>query len=134
MKNKGLSLLPVILGIVVSVIVIGLTLVIVTKKLSDTKRENRLAATHLSDLGFQDAMANLDGLEGMVSEKFRSIPKNVIGSGSYEVIVNKEFLGDTLLVSVNSTGVVGGEDVVQLKKFRLVRNVVEQDTVWGAAQ
>lgn len=131
MKNCGISLLPIIIGLVISVLVIGYALVFVIKRQSELKDQNRLKATQLSDLGFQEAMANVNGIEEMVTEKFRSIPLTKVENGAYEVGVEKDISGDSVVVSVNSSGTVGTEKVMQLKKFRLVMKIVGQDTVWS---
>jgi len=131
-NNKGISLVLILVSLCISVVVIGVVFSTVLKKNTENEKQNRLVATHLSDIGFQEAMANVGSIEKLASDEFVSIPKTAFGAGWYTVNVTKKIIRDTMQVSLESIGEMGSEVVNQQKKFWLVSSFLDGSVQWQA--
>jgi len=131
-NRRGLTLVPVVIGLVLSVILIGVVLIVSTARNAEKSRLDRLEATRLSDLGFQTVISRISSLSGMAADSFTSLPKTEEGTGYFEVKVDKKLNGDTLSILIESVGKQGTENVLQTKKFKLIRSDGSNGVEWSA--
>ncbi len=128
MKNNrsGLTLFPIVIGIFISLLVIGVFMKKTMSDATEAKKELRLVATQMSDYGFQSVTEQIIAIENIANDSFVSVDSTTVGDGWYKINVQKTKKNDTMLVTIESIGGAGDEIVSQQKVFKLLE--IENDT------
>ncbi len=132
MKNRdsGLTIVPIIVCLIISVIVIG---VLVTKVMNESraaKKEFRRVAIEMSDYGFQEMTMSLESMSDLAKDEFVSVESTVVDNGWYKLNVQKNILYDTMVVIIESVGGAGTENVSQERQFKLIKAEVDTGSYW----
>jgi hypothetical protein len=125
-KENGLTITPILIGLVVSLLVIAFFTRQAVVKNNEESKKSRLLATQMSDLGFQSITEQIMKIESIADSSFSSVDSTPVGDDWYRINVQKVQKDDTMTVTIESIGGSGDEVVAQKKNFKLLK--IENDT------
>ncbi len=131
-NKKGIALIPIIVGMILSLLLIGILLRLFLAHSNELAKQERLVATQMSDYGFQYVTERISSIEDLAQEDFKSVDSTVLGNGWYKIKVQKDIKYDTMYITIESIGGAGDEIVCQNKLFKLFKTVCETGECWSA--
>lgn len=134
LNKKGITQLPVIIGLVVSLLVIIVLVTFSVNRTNENMKIDRINATQMSDLGFQLLIESINQIEELADEGFKTTDTIHEENGWYKLEVQKKINDDTMVVSITSVGGTGDEIVSQHKRFILHKSVKDTGVAWSAVK
>ncbi len=133
-KDSGLTVVPIIIGLLISVAVIAFLATKVMNNSREEKKEFRRIAIEMSDYGFQEMTMRLESMSDLANEDFVSIESTEVDNGWYKLNVQKNVIHDTMVVIIESVGGAGTERVSQERQFKLINTEVDTIPYWVPLQ